>query len=94
MLYLLVPRTQYKMKTAESRDHSSITSAKRWVARSSQMLMFANMVEGWGWPNADVSKTIRKKKFFVSELGIFFLTFFMGFLSYENSLLYIYKKIC
>ena len=29
------------------RDHSSITSAKRWVGGGGQMLMFAYIVGGW-----------------------------------------------
>ena len=39
------------------------------------MLMFADKVGGWGWPNADVSK----KKVFKEKLllGIFFETFFL-----------------
>ena len=37
-------------------DHSSITSAKRWVGGGGQLLTFADKVGGWGWPNADVSK--------------------------------------
>ena len=30
------------------RDHSNITSAKRWVGGGGQMLMFADEVDGWG----------------------------------------------
>ena len=36
------------------RDHSSITSAKRWVCGVGQLLTFADKVDEWGWPNADV----------------------------------------
>ena len=29
-------------------DHSSITSAKMWVGKGGQLLMFADKVGGWG----------------------------------------------
>ena len=34
----------------------SYASAKRLLGGGGQMLMFADKVGGWGWPNADVSK--------------------------------------
>jgi hypothetical protein len=32
-----------------------------WVGRGGQMLMFADKVGGWVWPNADVHKSKKKK---------------------------------
>ena len=42
------------------KDHSSITSAKKWVSGGGQMLMFADKVGGWGWPNADACQRYEK----------------------------------
>ena len=42
-------------------NHLYITSVKRWVGGGGQILMFADMVGGWGRQNADVSKKKDKK---------------------------------
>ena len=61
-----------------------------------QMLMFADKVGGWGWPNADVSKKkISKEENFTLRgnekrellFGIFFQTFFMRYLTFFYSFL-------
>ena len=65
------------------RDHSTITSSKRWVGGwGGQMMMFDYYVGGWGWINADVIKIYTKRKNFVCvrrKKGWNFLknTFFM-----------------
>ena len=48
-----------------------------------QMLMFADKVGGWGWPNADVStkKVSKEKNFF---LEFFSKLFFLQYLFYEH----------
>ncbi len=52
-----------------------------------QMMMFADKVGGWGWPNADMNKKIRKnikeKPFKKNFLG-FFLKFFYAVPFSEN----------
>ena len=44
------------------RYHPYNTSTKRWVGGDGQMLMFADMVGGWGRQNADEQKKIIKGK--------------------------------
>ena len=36
-----------------------------------QLLMFADKVGGWGWPNADVSKKSKENHFSDSKLSVF-----------------------
>ena len=55
LLLLLLENSGLVSKIA-IRDHSIITSAKRWLGWGGQILMFTDKVGGWGRPNADMSK--------------------------------------